>query len=64
MPALGRNGYIMCLEQNRHLLSELTKFGGVPSPAVTLLFGGPIGQSNCKKPNVVTRLVTNTKVSN
>ena len=44
-PALGCNGYITCLEQNRHSLSKLTKFG-VPSPVVTR-FGVPLHQSTC-----------------
>ena len=36
-PALGCNGYITCLEQNRHLLSKLTKTWDV-SPVVTLFW--------------------------
>ena len=42
-PALGCNGYITFLEQNRHLLSKRTETG-VPSPVVTL-FGVPLHQS-------------------
>jgi hypothetical protein len=42
-PALGCNGYITCLEQNRDLLSKLTETW-VPSPVVTL-FWVPLHQS-------------------
>ena len=43
VPARERNGYIMYLEQNRHLLSKLTKIL-VPSPVITR-FLVPLHQS-------------------